>query len=78
MRASVRRSCYERACGCCEICGEFAPLDGHELFQGNAHHRLFRSHGGQDDLDNMQWLCPGCHRGIHDGLKPCPSKRGEA
>ena len=33
-----------------------------------AHHIIFRSHGGPDDPDNLITLCHGHHRrGIHDG-----------
>ena len=29
------------------------------------HHVRFKSHGGQDTLDNLILLCPICHADIH-------------
>ncbi len=29
------------------------------------HHKLMRSHGGKDSLDNMIWTCRLCHDWIH-------------
>lgn len=52
------------------------PSDGrcqecHELpdFRGLAkHHKVFRSHGGKDNKDNLIWLCGICHSKEH-GIK---------
>ena len=32
------------------------------------HHIIFRSHLGNDDYDNIQWLCGRCHSRLH-GIK---------
>lgn len=33
-----------------------------------AHHIIFRSEGGDDNMDNLITLCQNCHRFAHDGL----------
>ena len=30
-----------------------------------AHHLVYRSHGGKDEPRNLVWLCTPCHRDIH-------------
>ena len=43
----------------CEVC---------ELRPGiDAHHRKFRSRGGDDAEENLLWLCRHCHDDIHSG-----------
>ena len=44
----------------CQECGELAMFPGIHL-----HHKVFRSHGGMDDLDNLIWLCYKCHAAKH-------------
>ena len=57
----VRRDVELRAGGRCEI---RSPVC---LFQGaECHHRLPRSAGGQDTLENCAWTCSGCHRWLHE------------
>ena len=29
------------------------------------HHKIHRSNGGTDDLDNLELICPNCHAEIH-------------
>jgi len=42
--------------GKCQNCGKSPD------FRGLAkHHKTFRSHGGKDTLDNIEWLCGRCH-----------------
>ena len=45
------------------------PCEACELRPGiQAHHRIFRSAGGDDDDSNLVWLCGACHderHGIH-------------
>jgi len=41
----------------CEVC---------EMRVGiHVHHRVFRSQGGGDEWENLQWLCSSCHSGAH-------------
>lgn len=47
----------KRARGICEVCG-------HERVEV-IHHRLRRSQGGTNDLENLLGLCRGCHDDIH-------------
>ena len=51
--------------GTCLVCGQ--PLLREEGW--HVHHRLWRSHGGTDTLDNLVLLHPNCHRQVHsEGL----------
>ena len=58
-----------RANGHCENCGSSAPFnrltDGSPFLE--IHHRKSLSEGGEDTLDNVQALCPNCHRKKHYG-----------
>ncbi len=63
-----RRAVLERADGRCERCGERCVPEALE-----AHHKLPRSRGGQDTLENGFALCGGpggCHALVHDHLVP--------
>jgi 5-methylcytosine-specific restriction endonuclease McrA len=42
----------------CESCGEKRPLD--------LHHKIHRSQGGTDKLDNLMFLCRLCHMQSHN------------
>ncbi|MCV7359177.1 HNH endonuclease [Mycolicibacterium fluoranthenivorans] len=57
MATKTRAQLYERAHGCCEICGIWGA--------NNAHHRRNRSQGRLDTLSNLMLLCgsgtTGCH-----------------
>ena len=45
----------------CEVCGRGGRIDnGFEL-----HHIIFRSHGGDNSVDNIICLCLKCHRAAH-------------
>jgi 5-methylcytosine-specific restriction endonuclease McrA len=46
-----------RSGGMCEICGTYAAAE--------RHHRLRRSQGGGNELDNLLHLCPPCHGIVH-------------
>lgn len=56
---SVRAAVVTRANGCCERCGAFVGDAGH------AHHRIPRSRGGAWTVENIEYLCPGCHYDAH-------------
>jgi len=47
--------------GKCLVCGQ--PLKPEEGWQ--LHHLLWRSHGGDDTVDNLVLLHPNCHRQVH-------------
>lgn len=52
----------ERSFGLCEICGVARATE--------THHRLHRSHGGRDDVENLLRVCgwgnhTGCHGAAH-------------
>lgn len=49
---------WERSYGMCEVCGDEPAV--------HAHHKLRRSQGGGNSLDNLLAVCPSCHRMIHD------------
>lgn len=56
---SVRAAVVERAQGCCERCGQYCGEAGH------AHHRIPRSRGGAWTVENIEYLCAGCHLQAH-------------
>jgi 5-methylcytosine-specific restriction endonuclease McrA len=60
---SVRAQVIERAEGRCERCGAFLGLDWGS--DGQAHHRIPRSRGGQWTVENIEYLCAACHREAH-------------
>lgn len=51
----------------CEECGY------DNFFALELHHVIHRAHGGSDDFDNLQLLCPNCHVTHHRGdSRRCP------
>ncbi len=55
----VRPQLVARAQGICERCPQWCGDYGH------AHHRIPRSRGGTWTLENLEYLCPGCHMLAH-------------
>ena len=55
-----RHRLCERANHTCELCGLPTGWD-----EGHVHHKVERSAGGGDDLENLSWLCYPCHSGHH-------------
>lgn len=53
----VTPALLERAGYLCEICREWKVE--------HRHHKLRRSHGGTNDLDNLLALCLACHERVH-------------
>ena len=42
------------------------PCEECEMRPGiHVHHRVFRSQGGGDEWENLQWLCGSCHDQAH-------------
>ena len=58
---TVRNQAVERADFSCETCGQWTGTWGH------AHHKVKRSQGGTWTLDNIAYVCAGCHAEIHGG-----------
>src|SRR5262249_17162400 len=56
----LRREVLARDGWRCQQCGSTASL--------HVHHRLFRSHGGEDGMDNLITICAHCHDAIHREL----------
>lgn len=54
------QNAYERAGFKCEECGALGPL--------HPHHRVFRSHGVDNSVENIKALCARCHAAAH-GIK---------
>lgn len=59
VRQTVRQQAVERAAFSCELCGQWTGTWGH------AHHIKPRSRGGKWTLDNIEYLCAGCHAERH-------------
>ena len=58
--ALLREAVYERDKWKCRACNRT---------RGglHAHHRIYRSHGGPDTMENILTVCHVCHSDIHDG-----------
>jgi hypothetical protein len=54
----------KRAGGKCEVRVPEACGKGFRMY--HRHHKMMRSHGGTNDLDNLLWVCDGCHTYIHN------------
>lgn len=52
-----KKIAMDRADWRCEVCKQVAPLQ--------AHHKVFRSHGRDDRVENLQCLCARCHADAH-------------
>lgn len=55
----LQREVLERDGFTCQICGAFT--------QAPPHHIVYRSHLGDDTMENLITLCISCHRKVHDG-----------
>lgn len=51
---------FERDGWRCVACGKFGPLQ--------SHHKVKRSKGRVDDIDNLTSLCPACHGLVEKGV----------
>lgn len=64
----LARQTKERDNWTCQHCGkQGGPLGSAEL---HAHHRIPRSEGGDDTLDNLVTLCHSCHEDVHGHIIP--------
>jgi RNA-directed DNA polymerase len=52
--------------GRCTVCGQLLRVEDRPW---HLHHRLWRSHGGQDTFDNLELLHANCHRQVHTQAK---------
>ncbi len=57
---NLRIACLMRDGYQCQQCGK----KGVRL---EAHHLIYREHGGKDTLSNLLTLCEACHRKVHEG-----------
>lgn len=56
----------------CQICGAKEEPE-HPTFQ--VHHVVFKCNGGSNDLNNLQLLCPECHRKLHNSNPASNSRK---
>ncbi len=65
--AWLKRSneCEKRDGGICRLCGEPTLQIGDPRRLGGAHHIVYRSAGGTDDLSNLLWMHALCHEREH-------------
>lgn len=59
--------CRDREKGVCQVCHcqTTRAFTGHPKFWGQAHHIVYRSAGGSDDLSNLAWVCGQCSSDEH-------------
>ncbi len=55
------KECEQRDGGICRFCGELTTNFLGPSMAGEAHHIVYRSAGGTDDLSNLIWLHAQCH-----------------
>ena len=48
--------------GRCVVCGQVLEIAGEDC---HIHHRIWRSQGGRETVDNLELLHANCHRQIH-------------
>jgi RNA-directed DNA polymerase len=56
-----RQKIAQRQNGCCPVCGQ-SLFNGEQL---HLHHRQPKSQGGQDTVENLEWLHLFCHQQVH-------------
>jgi 5-methylcytosine-specific restriction protein A len=61
---SLVEALQEMYAGRCQLCG-FDPRLLYGVTVCNAHHIVYLSRGGRDELDNLLLVCPNHHRVIH-------------
>lgn len=47
----------------CSYCGWFV-----KGVVGDVHHIVAKRNGGTDDMSNLSYICPNCHRLVHSGI----------
>jgi ATP-dependent DNA helicase RecQ len=57
----VRQQVLRRDGWRCQSCGAMSNLE--------VHHQAFRSHAGDDSVQNLITLCASCHASIHKGAQ---------
>ena len=63
----VEPALIKRAGGKCEVRVPEACGKGFRMY--HRHHKLMRSQGGGNQLDNLVWVCDGCHTFIHRNVE---------
>lgn len=64
--SEIVKRAKSRASGICQLCKNPAPFlgrDGNPYLE--AHHIVWLSRGGEDELNNVVALCPNCHTKMH-------------
>jgi len=60
----LRHEAYDRSGGKCE-CGCGARID---WYTGHLHHVVSRARGGSDEIGNLLFITPECHKTLHGKL----------
>ena len=63
----LRREVFNREKGLCQMCKEYAPLNGELWYRGHLAHIKSKGAGGDDVAENCRWLCFICHIDIEHG-----------
>lgn len=54
------------------VCDKCGRLNGNGDKKITKHHIIPLGKGGKDEWDNIQWLCLGCHKKLHNGRERTP------
>lgn len=65
---AISQAVKARDMGLCQVCRQPTSSSGNPAKIGGAHHLVFRSAGGVDDLENLIWTCGQCHQDVHAHL----------
>lgn len=68
--ASVRRQCFYRSKGFCELCGDLLTEKS-----GHLHERKHRGKGGEISLENSVFVCAKTHKREHRDREPKFTRR---
>jgi hypothetical protein len=70
----IQRQVHERAAARCEYCRMHEALQGATF---HVEHVVPRSRGGDSDLGNLAWACPGCNLRKSNRVETCDPETGE-
>jgi len=63
---ALRAEVFARCHGKCEMRSSAECWGIADWTNGHMHHKIHRSLGGSDTLENCVWSCPSCHRKEHN------------